>query len=800
MKNSKIAIITTCLVCLTALASSAALQLAQNGTTAYRIVKPDQPTSVDEYAVNALTNFLFQKTGASFVIISPDKVTTPASHIFVGLSAPVLKAIGGDPLVELQDQEYVARSIDKNIYLYGKGLHGNLYAVVDFMENTLGRRWYSGRLITETPVWKNARAEPTFTVEPDLTVEPFSRKGGFSFAYRLPAYEWMFDFHLQSGMNVFSATGDYGLQGVDPQDFSAFTLPLVCHASFGYIPPSPDRQGWPKIFGWLKSKDYFATNPEYFSLWSNGKRTPDKQLCYSNPGLRDELTKNILEHISRLKAEGRERLMLDLSAHDDSGPFCYCPACATLEQKYQSPGGPLYDYLFEICAIVKEQHPDTILHTLAYRLSQTQKPPVMPEGMTFPQNLTVQFAAVEDAGDVDWNHPKNHATYEDLLAWRKLTPHLWIWYYPFCGMLDRLVTDIRLMKEADVEGVFVEFSGGYYNAAINFTELQIYIYNKLLRDVNQDVPTLIREFTDGYYGAAAEDARSYLQEMEAAWRTSSANNSLSAGRGMSRQLTGITPAMIRRWQERFNRMEAVTVDDARLQSNVRRLRRGLDYRTLAEWNELTAADPEYFRDYLIVRERLGVSPWFLKAQVEDWEMRIQTAGNQKPLPPPFDAMDPALVSRFVPVRERGCPTQIPDPDAAFGYAAVVNLPDKPFQFGFYQRDTKTHGVRGTVQPDEILPGVYRIYKLGEVEVTPDSIVWFSARSWLTSLQLGERLYRPATPENDNRYDAYVSLKFDELLQLTPDQIRQNNRNTLDPNAPYEVFCDQIIFVKKPVKP
>ena len=43
-----------------------------------------------------------------------------------------------------------------------------------------------------------------------------------------------------------------------------------------------------------------------------------------------------------------------------------------------------------------------MIHTLAYRLAQTQKPPVMPAGQSFPDNLIVQFADVQDNADVDW--------------------------------------------------------------------------------------------------------------------------------------------------------------------------------------------------------------------------------------------------------------------------------------------------------------------------------------------------------------------------------------------------------------
>lgn len=103
--------------CLAGHCWSAELQLAENGTTGYRIVKPDQPTAVDEYAVNALSDFLFQKTGARFPVIPPDRFVAGNRQIFVGLSKPALKILGEQPLAALKAQEYVVRSIDRDIFL-----------------------------------------------------------------------------------------------------------------------------------------------------------------------------------------------------------------------------------------------------------------------------------------------------------------------------------------------------------------------------------------------------------------------------------------------------------------------------------------------------------------------------------------------------------------------------------------------------------------------------------------------------------------------------------------------------------
>jgi len=253
--------------------------------------------------------------------------------------------------------------------------------------------------------------------------------------------------------------------------------------------------------------------------------------------------------------------------------------------------------------------------------------------------------------------------------------------------------------------------------------------------------------------------------------------------------------MLREWQDGFDRMEADTANDVRCRDNVRRLRHTLDFATLKHWNDLARAYPDYFGDYRAVTNRLGkVLPWD-KPALDDWEALIKAGGVEKPLPAPFDGMDKALIRRYVPERKGGVPKIVMDPDAAFGYATVVDAPNKPFTFGFYQNDAKVRGPTCTLEPGEIERGQYRVYKLGEIQVTPNSIVWFSSWSWLTQLQLGERLYSPPGPDNDNRYDVHVSLKFDKLV----DGYQTAYHTSPPPTNDFSVLCDQIIFVRKPIK-
>ena len=779
--------------------SRADLQLAKDGRTCYEIVKPAAPTPVDEYAWTRLADFLQQKTGAVFPVVAANSLSADKKHIFVGLSDAVLTIAGPAPLDRLKDQQYVVRSAAADVVLYGKGIHGNLEAVLDFMETTLGRRWYTESEFIETPQWNRKDGQPVFTVQRNLSVKPFERTGGFSFAYRMPSY--VKTFHYQHGLNMGFSEGNRDNR-FPPGVVSLAYMPVGCHTLFGYIPPRPDSQAWPKFFAWVKKKDYFQTNREFFTLNQRGKRVID-QLCFSNPALRAELTKNIVAHIRILKDQGKQRLLINVSANDNVTEFCFCPGCQALKKKYQSPGGPLYDYLFELCPIVKQQHPDVMIHTLAYRLAQTQKPPIMPAGRVFPDNLIVQFANVQDNADVDWNSPVNRPSYEDLLAWGRLTPHLWTWYYPYppmmpCGNIERLVTDLRLMNKARVEGVFYEFTSSDNWCGDNFTELQKYIYAKLLKDIDCDVPALIQEFTDYQYGPAAPRVRTYLRELEEVQHAASHDTSLAAGRGYSRRLT-VPAEALKRWQGYFDRMASDAAADPRCLKNVRGLRRTLDFAALARWGELSKAYPEYFSDYLVFKRRLGMLPRFYVTMVEDWETMIKVAGHEKPLPAQFDGINKSLIRRLAPTRKRGSPKMFMDADAAFGYAAVVNLPDKPFTFGFYQNDAKAAGPKSTLNPGDIQPGGYRLYKLGEIQVTPDCIVWFSSRSWMTNLQLGDRLYSSPSPENDNRYDVYVSLKFDKPILPTPAELAENNKSTLGTSDPYSVLCDQIIFVRRNTK-
>lgn len=749
------------------------IALSADGLTRYKIVPPDQPSRVDDYAAQTLAEYLGQITGAEFRVVAAAELPADTPALFVGVSAAALRRLGGDPLTPLDAQEHVSCSRGADIFLYGEGIHGNLHAVMEFLENSLGWRWYS---VYEKPVVPS---------RPGVTLSPFHRQRGFSFPSRELTLYWSHDFYYQNGMNMASERW-----GKDPP--SPFVPYLrndkFVHSLFAYIPPTPDATH-ARAFEWLPRRDYFATNPDFFSLDPSGKRTPGRQLCFSNADLRAELSANVLKHLA--VAPGNQIITVD--AEDSPGVFCCCPGCRELEVRYHSSGGPIFDYLFDLCALLERDHPGVLVKTLAYRRSQTQKPPVLPAGVKLPPNLIVSFAPIEDCYFADWTHPdpRIQETYADLQAWNAITApgNLWAWLYPNpwgtgiempLGNLERNINQVRLMYRAGVRGFFTDHCKYLQRGGLG--ELQTYLFLKLLQDINCDTDAIICEFTDHQYGASAPLVRQYLQALEQGRKdmeTLPPGVTYTSPNLDEKTFPYLTADNIHRWQGWFEQMEQQVAGTPEQLLNVRLLRRELAFATLWKWFDLQEAHPDVYREAALFADRISdvnnaTAPAGMKHRplgaetLQDLLAVIAGGGQAKALPETLAHLAPDRVRQYLPKNYHYKPGRktVTDPEAAFGYATTVDLPDLPFQMGFYQwtnRDpapgepTGIHGARVSIPGDQITPGVYRLYELGEITVTPDCWIWFSAQSWVTHLEVGPRLYDPGA---DNVWHAWVSLKFD----------------------------------------
>ncbi|MBT3843335.1 MAG: hypothetical protein HOF61_14280 [Verrucomicrobia bacterium] len=230
-------------------------------------------------------------------------------------------------------------------------------------------------------------------------------------------------------------------------------------------------------------------------------------------------------------------------------------------------------------------------------------------------------------------------------------------------------------------------------------------------------------------------------------------------------------------------------------ANVRSQRRELDIATLWKWFDLQTVCPGVYTDHRRVAERVlaankskapsgGAPAWSLGDPLIAHFLTLIDSGGEKPLPADFDGIARDRIRTFLPrngVRGR-IKRSVKDPEAAFGTATVVDQPQVPFQCGFSEwkpgvPKVVTHGPRLKIERDQITPGQYRLYPLGEIDLTTDdSMIWFG-RSWQTSLRVASQLYFPSEV---NHWKAWVSLKF------TGPNYGGEGEN--------QVLCDRVILV------
>ncbi len=762
------------------------ITLNQGGDTDYQIVVANQPTSIDKMAVDELREFLKKSTGADFKVFqgSPASAADLQHRIFVGLSPAAIKVLGSDLSAELKDQEHIVKNSGNDIFLFGKGEYGNLYAVYSFLENQVGCRWYT------------AYGDMKIPFHSTLKLDSFDYKRGFAFPIRSvmnwfykirPVCDLFFYRNFQNQLLINKSS----LPGLKPVYNEI--LPGV-HTSFAYMPPGgPILPGNNPPPSWLKDKSFFSTNPDFYSMDENGKRVNNRQLCFGNPDLRRKLTEHIEKRLNEFGGKG----IVSIDANDNGDKFCCCDGCKKLESKYKTPGGPLMDYLIEVCNYLKEKYPEAYIKTLAYRKGQTETPPAGIAGL--PENLIVIFAPIEDNILAALSHTSNADTYNNLKKWCAISKHVWVWYYtnpytsdnsvpppPFAN-LERLVEDIKLIKEAGVEGTYFEHDASVA-LSVNFSELQTWLMLKLFQDPARDAASLIKEFTDYYYGTAATLMRQYISELESYRKELLAAQNIWKYCPQMSQYTYLNPENILKWEKMFDEMEKLAEKDTDRQFHVRLARMSLDVSAVANEKKLKGRYPEMKSSPAEIENRLKATyQKMLEQRMPGYKGDIfqwleQTKLQPKPLPPQFDKIQPELLCQVNPNFPNKLHESIlvKDPDAAWGTANFEKNDKKPFSIGFYDNLTKKSGISKSITESEISPDIYTFYKLGKITLTPNCRIW--GGNWLIVVNLGH-LYSIDEPSAE--YDAYISLKFEGTAYSAASKNKQN-----------QVLCDRVVLIKK----
>ena len=703
--------------------------LAENGKTDYKIVLSTKGNEIDAFAAKELAEGLKKMTGADFTDAKAKK------NIFIGISPKGVKW-------DLSDQASIIHVAENgDIYLYGDKLFGAAYAVYDLLEKHFGCLWLSGWGYSYYPEKKKLElASEVFVTRPAFEVRSL-----VLFFYADKEKASLYAFRNKQNNELYVRTKNKALRNYGNfRNLGGHNLSIV-------LPPGK-HPGLPKNFN-LKlppgykpeCTDYFTAHPEFFSLDEKGKRVPNRQLCFSNKELRKVFTRNLMMLAESQKKRYQKNIIISVGLNDVMQNMCYCKGCQDLQKKYRTPGGPLFDYMLELCP----KYPDETFIISAYQRSQTQKPPYGIKRM--PENLIITYCPI--GGDYI-DHllgANNRPEMLDFYNWCQLSDRVWVWYYPNpyqnkllderfliappVGNLDRIASDIRFMYKFGATGTMFEHdSCGTYQGG-NFSELQAWVMHKLFENPEREVSDLVKQFTDAFYGPAAKLMREFLNDLE----TERKKIISSGGRwwmydGHYRYLT---PRNLNRWSELFDKAEKLTTGTHNLHVRLARLgldcaivelmepeepaRKGAPARLTRTINEVQKVRPIVFAP---ISQKL---PAYLKSKEG---VRIN-----KNLPGHLRKLDPARLQVLAPVINDGNKKALVKDEISFtGKAVTESVDGKSFTFRITDKENPATDVKLVISQKNLHGADYRCIHFPKlVKLTPSTILYGPDRKILFNL-------------------------------------------------------------------
>ena len=518
----------------------AQMTFVKEGKAVSRIIVADKDT-INRKAADLLQDFVQRISGARLPIVENAKAKK--GDIVIGQGNTEGLTEDG---FRLATQEGILR-------ISSGGDKGAIYGVVTLLDDYLGVEYYTAH---------------TYTLEkkPTIEIPELDRAENPSFRYR--------------------QTQSYAIQE-DPIYKMWFRLeePNEVFANNLWV------HTFDKI---LPSAEFGESHPEYYS-YINGERRPGaaSQWCLTNP----EVFEIVAHRVDSIFRANPDKKMISISQNDGNFTNCTCPTCKALdEQEGGTPSGSLIHFLNKLAA----RFPDKEFSTLAYLF--TMHPPKQVKPLP---NVNIMLCDIDCRREVPLT---DNASGQDFMrameGWSKISDNIFVWDYginfdcylsPFPNF-PILQKNMQLFKDHHVTMHFSQIAGSKCGT---FTEMRAYIVSKLMWNTQQDVDSLMKQFMQGYYGAAAPYLYQYEKLLEGALLGSGQDlwifdSPVSHKKGM------LNAHCLKRYNELFDQAEKAVADSPELLDRVRIERLTLQY------SELETARAEGGHDINEIKEKLAL--------------------------------------------------------------------------------------------------------------------------------------------------------------------------------------------------
>jgi hypothetical protein len=455
----------------------APITLVDAGHSPYRLVVSADAIPAERQAAEEFQRYIEQITGVRIAVVT-DLAKPQPRDVLLGFNrhASLLGGLGGAE--ELGTDGFVWRTVGRRLVIAGGRPRGTLNGVYTFLEEELGVRWFAPdaeHVPRRTRVQVRAldrRVVPVFEYREVFWTE-MMRDGDFAARHRLNGpHHRLMDRH--------------GGPAVIYQPF--------VHSFDALIPPA-----------------LYASHPEYFPLIDGQRKDGYVQRCLTHP----EVLRLSIERVRQWIREHPEANIISVSQNDTFN-YCQCDGCRAVDEAEGGPSGSLVRFVNAIAEAIETDHPRVRIDTLAYQY--TRRPPLQ---LRPRPNVIVRLCSIECC----FAHPLascpskvNTRFREDVEAWQPVAPRLYVWDYTpnFAHYLqifpnfDVLQENVQFFARHGVRGLFEQ--GNYSpGGGGEMAPLRAYLLAKLLWDPETDMRRHLVEFTDAYYGAAAERIRDYLE-------------------------------------------------------------------------------------------------------------------------------------------------------------------------------------------------------------------------------------------------------------------------------------------------
>ena len=279
-----------------------------------------------------------------------------------------------------------------------------------------------------------------------------------------------------------------------------------------------------RLFGYDK---HFNSHPEYYPLINN-KRTSEglkinnarRMPCLSNEGVYQIIKKALQQRMDQFQ----DLKIWNLSQPDGitgSNDYCNCKLC---KPKHDAGNG-LPETLFPFINRLAADFPDKIIRTLAYNITASPHKGIsilsngkkLRAGEMMP-NVEVMFTLTDNdkSKPLSTSDDKKAILFRQYIdQWSQKGMRLFIWdyivnfnYYLFPFPTIHTIKDnFNYFKSKNVKSLFIQSSSMEQSS---FSELNAYIYSKMMWNASQDLAFLIEEFCKNFYGNAAKEMNAYV--------------------------------------------------------------------------------------------------------------------------------------------------------------------------------------------------------------------------------------------------------------------------------------------------